>query len=65
MWEDNLGPILSHVPSVASLKLPLHGVPDPHNRYSTIDPIQELKGILQTKDLDPDRIDDLEIGRAL
>lgn len=49
-------PVLSSVPSVASLHLPLHGVPTREEgergertlRYSTADPIQELKGILET-----------------
>ena len=49
-------PVLSSVPSVTSLHLPLHGVPTREEgekgektlRYSTADPIQELKGILET-----------------
>ena len=70
-------PVLSRIPSVQSLKLPLHGVRKEDNRYSTIDPIQELRGILESKEFtrnsgpvrdssstqcsDPD----LEIGLAL
>ena len=45
-------PVLSRVPSVQSLRLPLHGVRKEDNRYSTVDPIQELRGILETKELD-------------
>ena len=45
-------PVLSRVPSVQSLRLPLHGVRKEDNRYSTVDPIQELKGILERKELD-------------
>ena len=50
-------PVLSSVPSVTSLHLPLHGVPtreeegekgEKRLRYSTADPIQELKGILES-----------------
>lgn len=49
-------PVLSSVPSATSLHLPLHGVPKPEItekgentlRYSTADPIQDLKGILET-----------------
>ena len=50
-------PVLSRVPSVQSLRLPLHGVRKENNRYSTVDPIQELRGILERKELD--RISDL------
>ena len=51
-------------PSVQSLQLPLHGVPGADDRYSTVDPIVELKGILET-DFRRDEVDDMEIGRAL
>ena len=50
-------PVLSRVPSVQSLRLPLHGVRKEDNRYSTVDPIQELRSILERKELD--RISDL------
>lgn len=44
-------------PSVASrpsVHLPLHGVPEVPgtNRYSTVDPIQELKGIVANHNFD-------------
>lgn len=58
-------PVLSRVPSVQSLHLPLHGVRKEDNRYSNPDPIQELRGILERKDLNRRSDPDLEIGRAL
>lgn len=56
--------VLSQVPSVQSLHLPLHGVRMADDRYSTVDPIVELKGILE-HDFRPDTVDEMEIGRAL
>lgn len=56
--------VLSQVPSVQSLHLPLHGVRKADDRYSTVDPIVELKGILE-HDFRPDTVDEMEIGRAL
>lgn len=56
---------LSRVPSIQSVHLPLHGVRKENNRYSTVDPIVELKGILENKELDRNSDPDLEIGRAL
>ncbi|KAL8789922.1 MAG: hypothetical protein Q9195_006583 [Heterodermia aff. obscurata] len=61
-WEPSVQTSLG--PSVQSLQLPLHGVPGADDRYSTVDPIVELKGILET-DFRGDEVDDMEIGRAL
>lgn len=52
------------LPSVQSVQLPLHGVRGGNDRYSTVDPIVELRGILE-KDFRPDKANDLEVGRAL
>ena len=61
-WEPSVQ--TSRGPSVQSLQLPLHGVPGADDRYSTVDPIVELKGILET-DFHGEVVDDMEIGRAL
>ena len=61
-WEPSVQTSLG--PSVQSLQLPLHGVPGADDRYSTVDPIVELKGILET-DFHRGEVDDTEIGRAL